>query len=428
MIDPGRKSEPRGGLLGTDRIVEPPELPRPAGVAILGATGSIGRQAARVLERHPEYFEAKLLAARSDVAGLTELATRLQPDVAVLTAPPGAEARVPDAVKARLERVGYRGRLLVGEQALLDELCRQDVHVVLNAIVGFSGIRATLAALRAGKRLALANKESLVAGGGLVERALREGGGWILPVDSEHAGLYQCLRGWSLSEIRVMYLTCSGGPFRGKTTQDLATVTPEDALSHPTWKMGPKITVDSATLMNKGLEVIEAHRLFGLDYSRIRVVVHPQSVVHAIVAFRDGSSLAHLALPDMENPILFALGYPRRHEDRAGTIDWDNVLDLHFEPPDTGTFRCLALAYEAGRKGGAYPCVLNAANEIAVEAFLEKRLSFLGIAAVVEEVLLEDWSVHPSDLDELVEVDSRARALAGEVVGRIGGRQEAKAV
>ncbi len=392
----------------------------PAGVAILGATGSIGRQAARVISRHRDLFRPVLIAARSNVSGLAEVAAQLQPQIAHLANDRLSEKEIREA-ESLLRKAGFEGKFTTGEDALLAELGSADIDVVLNAIVGFSGIRATIATLEAGKRLALANKESLVAGGSLVAKALRQGGGEIVPVDSEHAALLQCLRGWGIPQVDTVYLTCSGGPFRGMTATDLESVGAEDALAHPTWRMGPKITVDSATLMNKGLEVIEAHWLFGLDYSSIQVVVHPQSVVHAIVAFRDGSSIAHLAEPDMENPILFALSYPERLTDNSGAIRWGSSIDLHFEAPDTKTFRCLELAYTAGRIGGGAPCVLNAANEVAVAAFLEGKLNFVEIPNVVESVLEELAGEIPTDLEALIALDNRARqeAMAAISGGRI---------
>lgn len=411
--------------LSRERILEGTGSPR--GVAILGATGSIGRQAVRVVSRHRDLFRTVVVAAHSDVAGLAEVAAHLQPDTAVLARDDlsGREAR--DAEET-LRSAGFTGRVATGEDAAVEELRRPEVDVVLNAIVGFSGIRATLSALRAGKRLALANKESLVAGGHLVAEALRAGGGEIVPVDSEHAALVQCLRGWEVSEVDTVILTCSGGPFRGKTTADLASVRIEDALAHPTWNMGPKITVDSATLMNKGLEVIEAHWLFGVDFSCIEVVVHPESIVHAIVAFQDGSSLAHLAEPDMENPILFALGYPVRTADPAGALSWGRPLDLHFEAPDSKTFRCLQLAYEAGRMGGGAPCVINAADEVAVAAFLDGRLNFTEIPSVVETALRRSPEKAPDDLGALVDLDRCAREWAEAEVAAGELRRKARVV
>jgi 1-deoxy-D-xylulose-5-phosphate reductoisomerase len=287
-----------------------------------------------------------------------------------------------------------------------------EPDIVLNAVVGFAGLPATLWALERGVTLALANKESLIAAGELALAARERGGGLLLPVDSEHSAVFQCLEGRDLESVSSIVLTASGGPFRGRTRDELANVTRADALAHPTWRMGPKITIDSATLANKGLELIEAHFLFGLPYERIEVVLQPTSVVHALVRFRDGASVAHLGYPDMRVPIAFALTYP----DRAGTpvppLDFSQGLVLEFEPPDLETFPLLALARRAGEQGGTYPCAFNAANEVAVAAFLEGRLPFLAIAATVEEALAEVDGGTAHDLDELVEADREARRLA----------------
>jgi 1-deoxy-D-xylulose-5-phosphate reductoisomerase len=283
---------------------------------------------------------------------------------------------------------------------------------VLNAVVGFAGLPATLWALEQGIDLALANKESLVAGGDLAVAAWGRGGGRLLPVDSEHSAAYQCLEGRAPETVESLVLTASGGPFRGRTREELDEVTPEEALAHPTWRMGPKITIDSATLANKGLELIEAHFLFGLAYEQLEVVVQPTSTVHALVRFRDGASLAHLGYPDMRVPISFALTYPERDVTPVPALDLASGLVLEFEPPDLETFPLLRLARQAGEQGGTYPCAFNAANEVAVAAFLAGRLSFLGIAETVEETLAAVSGQPASDLDELVEADADARRLA----------------
>ena len=342
-------------------------------VALLGATGSIGRQAIEIVEAHPDL---ELCAATS---GSTPL----------------------DDVDAPLKQVGGNVEEIL-EQAQPD--------VVLNAIVGFAGIHATLWALERGIDLALANKESLVAAGELALAAGRRGGGRILPVDSEHSALFQCLEGRAPAQVDTLVLTGSGGPFRGKTRADLTTVTPDEALAHPTWRMGPKITVDSATLANKGLELIEAHFLFGVPYDRIEVVLQPTSIVHSLVRFRDGAALAHLGYPDMRVPISYALTYPERAATPLAPLDFTS-LTLVFESPDVETFPMLALAREAGERGGAYPCVFNAANEAAVAAFLDGRLPFLEIGAVVADALAHADGAPARDLDELMEVDRAARAI-----------------
>jgi 1-deoxy-D-xylulose-5-phosphate reductoisomerase len=343
-------------------------------VALLGATGSIGRQAIEIVEAHPDL---ELCAAAS---GSTPL----------------------DDVDAPLKAVG-------GDLTELLERAQPDV--VLNAVVGFAGVQATLWALERGVDLALANKESLVAAGELALLARERGRGRILPVDSEHSALFQCLEGREPEKVDTLVLTGSGGPFRGCKPGDLEDVTPEQALAHPTWRMGPKITVDSATLANKGLEVIEAHYLFGMDYERIEVAIQPTSIVHSLVRFRDGAALAHLGYPDMRVPISYALTYPERAATPLPPLDLTS-LTLEFSPPDTDTFPMLALARAAGERGGSAPCVYNAANEVAVAAFLAGRLSFLGIPAVVGETLAAAESDPVRDVDDLVEADRAARALA----------------
>jgi 1-deoxy-D-xylulose-5-phosphate reductoisomerase len=343
-------------------------------VALLGATGSIGRQAVEIVESHPDLELVAAASGSRPVEGL-----------------------------APLTQVGGN---------LTELLERAQPDVVLNAVVGFAGLPATLWALEHGVTLALANKESLVAAGELALAAQERGGGLLLPVDSEHSAAFQCLEGRSAEQVHSLVLTGSGGPFRGRSREDLDAVTPDEALAHPTWQMGPKITVDSATLANKGLELIEAHFLFGLPYDRIEVVLQPASVVHALVRFRDGASLAHLGYPDMRVPISFALTYPERAATPVAPLDFSNGLRLEFEPPDLETFPLLALARRAGEEAGTYPCAFNAANEVAVAAFLEGRLPFLGIAATVEETLAGIDGAPAHDLDELVDADAEARRLA----------------
>jgi 1-deoxy-D-xylulose-5-phosphate reductoisomerase len=343
-------------------------------IALLGATGSIGRQALEIIDAHSEL---ELVAAASGSQRIDGLAP--------------------------LTQVG-------GD--LTELLERSAPDVVLNAVVGFSGLPATLWALERGIDLALANKESLVAAGDLATAAWRRGGGRLLPVDSEHSAAYQCLEGRSAETVHSLVLTASGGPFRGRTRDELADVTPEDALAHPTWDMGPKITVDSATLANKGLELIEAHFLFDLDYDDIEVVIHPTSTVHALVRFRDGAALAHLGYPDMRVPISFALTYPERAATPVPELDLAAGLTLEFEPPDLETFPLLALARRAGEQGGTYPCAFNAANEVAVAAFLEGRLPFLGIAETVEETLAAVNGAPAGELHDLYAADAEARRLA----------------
>src|SRR5437870_2486603 len=343
-------------------------------VALLGATGSIGRQALEIVAGHPEL---ELVAAASGSQPIDGLAP--------------------------LTQVG-------GDPTELLEQAEPDV--VLNAVVGFAGLPATLWALERGVTLALANKESLVAAGELALRAQDRGGGLLLPVDSEHSAAFQCLEGRTPEQVDALVLTGSGGPFRGRRREELEEVTPEEALAHPTWSMGPKITVDSATLANKGLELIEAHFLFGIPYERIEIVVHPASIVHSLVRFRDGAAPAHLGYPDMRVPISYALIYPERSATPVPQLDLASGLTLEFSAPDLETFPLLALAREAGERDGTYPCAFNAANEVAVAAFLAGRLPFLGIAETVEETLAAVDGAPARDLDELVAADAQARRLA----------------
>jgi 1-deoxy-D-xylulose-5-phosphate reductoisomerase len=346
-------------------------------IALLGATGSIGRQALEIIEEHPGL---ELVAAASGTQEIDGLAP--------------------------LTQVG-------GD--LTELLDRAEPDVVLNAVVGFAGLPATLWALERGVDLALANKESLVSGGDLALAAWKRGGGRLLPVDSEHSAAFQLLDGADPDTVHSLVLTASGGPFRGRGRGDLEEVTSSEALAHPTWNMGPKITVDSATLMNKGLELIEAHYLFGLPYDRIEVVVHPTSVVHALVRFRDGASLAHLGYPDMRVPISFALTYPERAATPIEPLDLSSGLILEFRAPDLDAFPCLALARAAGEAGNTAPCVLNAANEVAVEAFLDDDLSFQGIPDVVEGTLARIDCPPVNDLAELTALDVEARHIASEL-------------
>jgi 1-deoxy-D-xylulose-5-phosphate reductoisomerase len=353
-------------------------------VALLGATGSIGRQAIEIVEAHPGLE-------------LCALATGTQP-VAALAAQHGVEhAQVGGDLTELLER--------------------SQPDVVLNAVVGFAGLPATMWALERGVDLALANKESLVAGGDLALAALARGGGRILPVDSEHSAVFQCLEGHTLDQVHSVVLTASGGPFRGRSRASLEGVTREQALAHPTWSMGPKITIDSASLANKGLEVIEAHYLFGVPYSQIEVTVHPTSIVHSLVRYRDGATLAHLGYPDMRVPISYALTYPDRAATPIAPLDFASGLTLEFQAPDLEAFPMLALARAAGERGGTAPAAFNAANEVAVAAFLDGRLSFLGIAEVTEQVLARVSGAPARDLADLDAADAEARAAAADAVG-----------
>ena len=366
----------------------------PLGLAVLGSTGSIGTQALDVVRANAGAYRVVALAAGRNASMLAAQA---------------AEFGVPEKW----------ARCAAGDSGFLaDCAAMPEVDIVLNAVVGFAGLPATVAALEAGKRLALANKESLIAAGPVVARARATGGGEIVPVDSEHSAVYQALQTGPREAVRRILLTASGGPFRGRSRAELDQVTVAEALAHPTWSMGPKITVDSSTLMNKGLEVIEAKELFGVALEQIEVVVHPQSIIHGMVEWTDGSTIAQLSMPDMRLPIGYALAAPGRLAQPMGVIDWTKLGPLTFETPDLDAFPCLGLAYRAARAGGDAPAVLNAANEVAVAAFLDGRLSWRGIADVVEEVLAEHAPGNVESPEDVVEADGRARRRAGMAVER----------
>src|SRR6266849_112400 len=373
----------------------------PISVAILGSTGSIGTQALEVVRAHPGRFKVTALTANSDAETLFAQAKEF--DVALLGLTRGV-VEGPDGVT-----------VVDGPLASAEVAEAAEAAVVLNAVVGAAGLQATLATLRAGKILALANKESLVAAGELV--MAKAGPGQIRPVDSEHSAMWQLLHSIEPDQVRRALVTGSGGPFRGRTREDLGNVEVSQALAHPVWAMGPKITVDSATLMNKGLEVIEAHFLFGFTYDEIDVVIHPQSTVHALVETIDGAVFVHAAPPDMRLPIQLALAWPQRLGAPGGKrLNWATLGTLSFEAPDTDTFRCLALAYQAARLGDTYPAVLNAANEVAVGAFLDGRLGYLGIPDIVEQVL-EAHEPSPPSFEGVLEGDAWARERASAIIG-----------
>jgi len=382
-------------------------------VAVLGSTGSIGTQALEVIAAHPDRFSVTALAAGSNADTIIAQARAHRPKL-VAMADPAAARTVAAALGGAVE-------VVAGEEGVLAVAgCGADV--VLNGMVGSRGLRPTLAALDAGSRLALANKESLIVGGPLVLQRVRDRE-QLVPVDSEHSALAQCLRGGSGSEVARLVVTASGGPFRGRTRAELASVTAADALAHPTWSMGAVITINSATLANKGLEVIEAHLLFDVPYSRIEVVVHPQSIVHGMVEFCDGATVAKLSPPDMRLPIQLALGWPQRLDHAPARLDWTTVSRLDFEPVDHETFPMLSLAVAAGEEGATAPAVYNAANEEAVAAFLEGRLDFLGIPAVVEATLEAHTASDSVDLEGLLDAERWARRRAVELIrDRQGGR------
>lgn len=382
----------------------------PTRVAIAGSTGSIGTQTLEVVEaenaRTPGSYDVVALAVGSSAAAVIDQARRCSPQL-VAVADEAARREVADALPG-VEVVGDLAEV-VG-----------PADVVVNGVVGFAGLAVTIETLRAGKRLALANKESLIAAGPVVQPLRAVPGAELVPVDSEHCALHQCLRS-SVAvdrEVSRLLLTASGGPFRGRSADELAAVTVEAALAHPTWSMGPKITVDSSTLMNKGLEVIEAHELYGTSYDDIDVVVHPQSIVHSMVEFTDGSTIAQLSLPDMRLPIGYALGYPDRIGSPFGRIDWTALSQLDFEAPDRETFRCLDLAYDAGRLGGTAPAWLSAANEEAVDAFLAGNLRWNEIPDVSVGVIAMHDGANPNTVDDVIEADAQARRIARDLISK----------
>ena len=376
-------------------------------VAVLGSTGSIGTQTLEVVTDQPDEFDVVALGAARSVDLLIEQATRFRPEVVAI-----ADASLAASVVAG---VPPGTEVLAGPDAMADAAVIAEVAI--NGVVGFAGLPVTLATLGAGRRLGLANKESLIAAGPVVQRVRSTSGAELLPVDSEHCAIHQCLRANDVAErVSRIVLTASGGPFRGRSAEDLATVTVGQALNHPTWTMGPKVTIDSSTLMNKGLEAIEAHELFGIDYDRIDVVVHPQSIVHSMVTFSDGATIAQLSRPDMRLCMGYALAWPDRLDVPYGEIDWSEAGRLDFEPPDRQAFPCLDLAFAAGREGETAPAWLSAANEVAVEAFLDGALSWVGIAELLAEAL-ESWTGdRADDLEAVLDVDRRARVVARSLV------------
>lgn len=381
----------------------------PRRVVVLGSTGSIGTQTIDVARRHPDKIKVVALAAGGRrVVELFDQVREFDVDkVAIASAPKDGI----DSLDVPVLKDGRKPDIEFGPDAIRQLVRLPEVDVVVNSLVGAAGLRASYEALKAGKVLALANKESLVVGGDLIMPLAQEPGR-LMPIDSEHGAIYQCLIGEDPREVSRLWVTASGGPFRGKKRADLRGITPEQALRHPTWNMGAKISIDSSTLMNKGLEVIEAHHLFSMDYDRISVVVQPQSAIHSMVEFTDGSVKAHLGTTDMRIPIQYALSWPERWEAPAAPLDFTQLGSLQFEAPDTDTFRCLALAREAGKTGGTLPCVMNAANEIAVAAFLAKEGSYLGIAECVEAVMQAHQVQRVESVDQLEEVDAWARDMA----------------
>ena len=379
-------------------------------IAILGSTGSIGTQALEVVDQNPEKFEVEVLTSNTNADLLVAQAVKYLPNVVVI-----AEEDLYDKVFSALEAKDIK--VYAGSKALQSVVQMESIDIVLTALVGYTGLKPTLSAIEAGKNIALANKETLVVAGELVTERAREKGVNIYPVDSEHSAIFQCLVGDFQNPIEKLILTASGGPFRGKTRSELLKVTKQQALKHPNWDMGAKVTIDSASLMNKGLEVIEAKWLFGIPLDKIEVVVHPQSIVHSMVQFEDGSIKAQLGLPDMRLPIQYALAYPDRLKNSFPRFDFRNYPNLTFETPDIDTFRNLALAYEAMRKGGNMPCVLNAANEIAVEEFLKDKVGFLEISDVINACLEKISFVKNPSLEDYINTDEETRIKARELIG-----------
>ena len=384
-------------------------LTRKKNIAILGSTGSIGRQALEVIAQHPEYFQVEVLTAQNNLPLLVEQARKFKPNAVVIS----NNAHY-DQLKRALADEDIK--VYAGENALAAVVEIDAIDLVLTALVGYSGLWPTMRAITAGKSIALANKETLVVAGELITSLAREKGVNIYPVDSEHSAIFQCLVGEFHNPIEKVILTASGGPFRGMKRRELAGVTKAQALKHPNWSMGSKVTIDSATLMNKGLEVIEAKWLFGLRPDQIEVVVHPQSIIHSLVQFEDGSIKAQLGLPDMRLPIQFALTYPDRLKSDFPRFDFRNYGSLNFEKPDTETFRNLALAFEALKRGGNIPCALNAANEVAVAEFLKDRVSFLEMSAIVEHCVNKMAYIKNPTYEDYVETDRETRVMAFESI------------
>jgi 1-deoxy-D-xylulose-5-phosphate reductoisomerase len=378
-------------------------------LVILGSSGSIGQNALWVANRFPEELKIFGLSVHSNTALLGEQIKLYRPKVVCVS-----DETVAAAFKAEAKALGVE--LLAGETGLENLAAHQDADIILNAVVGFAGLKSTLAAARAGKRIALANKESMVAGGELVNKMVSEGKAEIIPVDSEHSAIFQCLKSGQAGDVRRLILTSSGGPFRQYPLESFSSITVEQALKHPTWNMGRKITIDSATLMNKGLEIIEAAYLFGLGSDKIDVVIHPQSIVHSMVEYIDGSVIAQLSRPDMRLPIEYALFYPERRPFESASLDFDNPIALEFGPPDLSRFPSLNLARLALKTGGTAPAVFNAANEVAVEAFLDHRIAFTDIFRAVDFALNKAVISSLSSLDSIIDADNTGRDLAGQFV------------
>lgn len=381
-------------------------------IAILGSTGSIGTQALEVIEKFPDKFRIEVLTANNNTTLLISQAKKFKPNAVVVT-----NEEKYDEVREALKKEPVK--VFAGIDALNQIVQMDSIDMVLTALVGYSGLIPTYHAIKSGKEIALANKETLVIAGQLITDLAKEKGVNILPVDSEHSAIFQCLVGEFLNPIEKIFLTCSGGPFRGKTIDELKTVNYTDALNHPNWEMGAKITVDSASLINKGFEVIEAHWLFGMPANKIDVIVHPQSIIHSIVQFTDGSMKAQLGLPDMKLPIQYALGFPQRYPSDFPRFNFLEYPSLTFEPPNTKIFRNLTLAYEALACGGNMPCILNAANEVVVSAFLNKKISFLRMPGIIEEAMEKATFVAEPGLDDFICSNDEVRELTEQLIEKV---------
>ena len=374
-------------------------------LAILGSTGSIGTQALEVISEHPDLFEVYALTANNQVDLLINQARKFMPEVVVIA----NEQKYPE-LKEALEDLPIK--VWAGSEAICQVVQAEPIQMVLTAMVGYSGLKPTIHAIKAGKAIALANKETLVVAGELITALAAEYKVPVLPVDSEHSAIFQCLVGEGYNTVEKILLTASGGPFRTKSLKELATVTKAQALKHPNWSMGAKVTIDSASMMNKGFEMIEAKWLFGLTPEQIQVVVHPQSIIHSMVQFEDGAVMAQLGIPDMKLPISYAFSYPERLKSRAPRLDFNQYSTFTFEEPDMVRFRNLAFAFEAVRQGGNMPCILNAANEIVVAAFLQDRIGFLQMSEVIEKTMLKASFIAAPSYDDNVQTDSEARCIA----------------
>lgn len=380
-------------------------------ISIAGSTGSVGTQALDVISLNRNQFDLTAIFANSSIKLLAKQANSFRPKL--------VGVGLKKLARELIGQLEYSPEIVAGDEALV--AVAESGDVVLNAVVGFAGLPVTISALESGKRLALANKESLVSAGDLVAKVRFSSSGEIIPVDSEHSAIHQAMRSSFFADVEVskIILTASGGPFRGKDRESLAEATLEEALAHPTWSMGPKITVDSSTLMNKGLEVIEAHELFGIGYDKIEVVVHPQSMVHSIVEFTDGSAIAQISGPDMRLPIAYALGYPSRLKQAFGALDWKQSRLLEFEAPDTASFPALPLAFEVGRRGGAAPTWLNASNEVAVAAFLARRIRWIDIYAVVHTSFERYEDTELDSIEDVLNIDGEARRATRSIIEKL---------